>query len=62
MPLVHHVVEQWGCSYTNKDIKGLNKRTRKHPMLKPKFKVMQMEWEYGKVLGYDDHKGLDWMN
>jgi hypothetical protein len=28
MSLVHHVVEQWGCNYTNKDSKGLNERTQ----------------------------------
>jgi hypothetical protein len=27
MPLVHHIVEQWGCNYTNDDDKGLNERT-----------------------------------
>jgi hypothetical protein len=45
MSLVHHVVEQWGCNYTNKDSKGLNERTQWHLMLKPKSKLMQMEWE-----------------
>jgi hypothetical protein len=27
MPLAHHAIEQWGCTYTNKDNKGLNERT-----------------------------------
>ncbi len=45
MPFIHHVVEQWGCGYTNKEGKGLSERTRAHPMLKPKSKLMQVEWE-----------------
>ncbi len=45
MPLIHHVVKQWGSSYTNEDDKGLSERTQRHLMLKPKFKLMQMEWE-----------------
>jgi hypothetical protein len=45
MPIVHHVVEWWGCNYTNEDGKGLSKRTQGHLMLKPKSKLMQMEWE-----------------
>jgi hypothetical protein len=27
MPLVHHVIKQWGCSCMIKDNKGLNERT-----------------------------------
>jgi hypothetical protein len=38
MPFTHHVVERWGCSYTIKNDKGLNERTRRHPMLKPMSK------------------------
>jgi hypothetical protein len=45
MSLVHHVVGQWRCGYTNKDDKGLSERTQRHPMLKPKSKLMQVEWE-----------------
>jgi hypothetical protein len=45
MPLVHHVVEWWGCGYINEDGKGLSKRIQGHPMLKPKSKLMQVEWE-----------------
>ncbi len=45
MPFVHHTIEWWGCGYTNKDDKNLNERTRKHLMLKPESKLMQMEWE-----------------
>jgi hypothetical protein len=45
MPLVHHVVERWGCGYIDKDNKDLNERTQRHLMLKPKSKLMQMEWE-----------------
>ncbi len=44
MPLVHHVIEWHGCHYTNEDNKGLNERTRRHLMLKPKSKLMHMEW------------------
>jgi hypothetical protein len=44
MPLVHHTIERWGCSYTNED-NDLNDKTRGHPMLKPKSKLMQMEWK-----------------
>ncbi len=40
MPLVHHIVERWGCDYTNKDNKGLIERTQWHLMLKPKSKLM----------------------
>jgi hypothetical protein len=40
MPLVHHIVEQRGCSYIIEDDKGLNERTRGHPMLKPMSKLM----------------------
>jgi hypothetical protein len=40
MPLVHHVIEQWGCGYINEDGKGPNERTQWHPMLKPKSKLM----------------------
>jgi len=59
MPLVHHAVKWWGCGYTNEDDKGLSERTRRHPMLKPKSKLMHAKWEFGKVLGQEDHKGLD---
>jgi hypothetical protein len=45
MPLGHHVVERWGCNYTNEEDKSLSERTQKHLMLKPKSKLMQMEWE-----------------
>jgi hypothetical protein len=45
MPFVHHIVEQWGCDYSNKDGKGLSERTQGHPMLKPKTKLMQAKWE-----------------
>ncbi len=44
MPLLHHIVKWWGC-YINEDDKSLSERTRKHPMLKPKSKLMQVEWE-----------------
>jgi hypothetical protein len=44
MPLVHDTIERWGCDYTDEDGKGLNERTRRHPMLKPKSKLMQVEW------------------
>ncbi len=50
MPLIHHIVEQWGYGYTNEGNKGLSERTQRHLMLKPKSKLMQMEWEYEKVL------------
>jgi len=40
MPFVHHVVEQWGFNYTNKNNKGLSERTWWHLMLKPKSKLM----------------------
>jgi hypothetical protein len=40
MLLVHHVVEWWGCSYINENDKGLNERTQRHPLLKPKSKLM----------------------
>ncbi len=45
MPLVHHTVEQLECGYTNKDNKGLNEKNQAHTMLKPKSKLMQVEWE-----------------
>jgi len=45
MSLVHHATERWGCDYTNKDSKGLSERTRGHSMLKPRSKLMQVEWE-----------------
>jgi hypothetical protein len=51
MPLVHHIVKQWGCSYTNEDDKGLSERTQGHLMLKPKSKLMRMEWESRKIFG-----------
>jgi hypothetical protein len=28
MSLVHHIMEQWGYNYTNKDNKSLSERTR----------------------------------
>jgi hypothetical protein len=28
MPFVHHVVEWWGCHYTNEDGKSLNENTQ----------------------------------
>jgi hypothetical protein len=31
-------------------------------MVKPKFKLMKAGWEQRKVLNWDGHKGLDWMN
>ncbi len=40
MPLIYHIAEWWGCDYTNEDGKGLSERTRGHPMLKPKSKLM----------------------
>jgi hypothetical protein len=45
MSLIHHTIERWGCSYINKDDKGLSERIRRHLMLKLKSKLMQMEWE-----------------
>jgi len=45
MSLIHHAMERWGCSYINKDDKSLSERIRGHLMLKPKSKLMQMEWE-----------------
>jgi hypothetical protein len=45
MPLVHHIVERWECGYINEDNKHLNEKTQGHLMLKPKSKLMQMEWE-----------------
>ncbi len=45
MSLIHHIVEHWGCGYINEDCKGLNEKTQWHPMSKPKFKLMQVEWE-----------------
>jgi hypothetical protein len=45
MPLVHHVVERWGCGYTNEDDKGLSERTQKYLMLKTKSQLMHVEWE-----------------
>jgi hypothetical protein len=35
MPFIHHVVERWGCGYTNEDDKSLSERTQRHLMLKP---------------------------
>jgi hypothetical protein len=26
MPFVHHIVERWGCNYTNEDNKGLSEK------------------------------------
>jgi hypothetical protein len=26
MPLIHHVVKQWGCGYIDKDNKGLSEK------------------------------------
>jgi hypothetical protein len=40
MPFVHHVIEQWGYGYTNKDGKGLNERTQRYIMLKLNSKLM----------------------
>ncbi len=65
MPFVHHVVEQWGCGCTIQDNKGLNERTRRHPIIKPMSKLMCVGprgGEQGKVLNRDDHKGLNEMN
>jgi hypothetical protein len=45
MPLVHHVIERWGCNYTIEDDEGLNEKTQQHPMLKPMSKLMQTGWE-----------------
>jgi len=45
MPLMHHVVEWWGCGYTLEDDKGLNERTQGLLMLKPMSKLMQTRWE-----------------
>jgi hypothetical protein len=59
MSFVHHVIEQWGCGCIFEDDKGLNERTRKHPMMKPMSKLMCVGWEQGSVLNRDDHKGLD---
>jgi hypothetical protein len=43
MPRVYHVIERWGCGYTNEDNKGLNERTQGHPMLKPNSKLMHVK-------------------
>jgi hypothetical protein len=40
MPLVHHVIEWWGCGFTIKDDKGLNERTQGLLKLKPMSKLM----------------------
>jgi hypothetical protein len=45
MPFVNHTLEWWGCDYIDKDDKGLSERILKYLMLKPKSKLMQMEWE-----------------
>jgi hypothetical protein len=45
MPLIHHVVEWWGCGYTLEDDKALNERTQGLLMLKPMSKLMQTRWE-----------------
>jgi hypothetical protein len=45
MPLVHHVVEWWGCGYIIEDDKGLNEKTHGHQMLKPMSKLMRAMWE-----------------
>jgi hypothetical protein len=45
MPLVHHVVEWWGCGCMIKDNKGLNERTRGHPMMKLMSKLMHVGLE-----------------
>jgi hypothetical protein len=58
MSFVHHVIEQWGCGCIIKDDKGLNERTRRHPMMKPMSKLMCVGWEQGRVLNCDDHKGF----
>jgi hypothetical protein len=44
MPLIHHAIEQWGCRYTNEDNKGLSERIQRHLMLRPKSKLMKVEW------------------
>ncbi len=40
MSLIHHVVEQWGCGYTNENNQSPIEKTRGHLMLKPKSKLM----------------------
>jgi hypothetical protein len=58
-PFIHHIIEWWGCYCTIKDDKGLNERTQKHQMMKPMSKLIQAQWEQGKVLSRNDHKGLN---
>jgi hypothetical protein len=45
MPFVYHVAKWEACNCTIKDDESLNERTQKHPMTKPKSKLMQMRWE-----------------
>ncbi len=44
------------------DDKSLNERIQRHPMKKPKSRLMQVSCEQGNVLSWDGHKGLDQMN
>jgi hypothetical protein len=48
MSLVHHSIEQWGCSYTNKDDKGLIERTQGHIMLKPSPSLCRWNGDKGR--------------
>jgi len=40
MLFIHHVIKQWGCGYKIENIKGLNEKTQRHPMMKPMSKLM----------------------
>jgi hypothetical protein len=50
MPLVHQAIKQRGCDYIIENNKGLNERTRGHPMMKPMSKLMCVGWEQWRVL------------
>ncbi len=41
MPLIHHIIMQWRCSYIVKDDESQDGRTEGHLMPKPKPKLIQ---------------------
>jgi len=47
---VHHTIEWHGCNCIIEGNESLNERTQRHPMMKPRFKLMQTRWEQGRVL------------